>query len=205
MPRAREREKPPWSEFYKATTGKPPWATLIRALSLFEDEPTSCRTRFAIDLGCGAGRDTIELLRRGWRVLAIDREPDAIQFLRTAVLPTYRKRLKTRVASFETLTLPACDLVNGSYSIPFCRPEFFDSFWNRIKASLRPSGRLAGHLFGTHDEWANSADMTFHTRSQVLALSRGLQKEFFEEKEWDGMTASRKKHWHVFSIVARKP
>jgi hypothetical protein len=29
---------------------------------------------FAIDLGCGAGRDTFALLAEGWRVLAIDQQ-----------------------------------------------------------------------------------------------------------------------------------
>jgi trans-aconitate methyltransferase len=39
------------------------------------------RDFFAVDLGCGAGRDTAELLRRGWRVLAIDAEAEAIRRL----------------------------------------------------------------------------------------------------------------------------
>ncbi|MEJ1932020.1 class I SAM-dependent methyltransferase [Nostoc sp. NIES-2111] len=34
--------------------------------------------RFAVDLGCGDGRDTVELLRRGWRVLGIDGAQEAI-------------------------------------------------------------------------------------------------------------------------------
>ncbi|MGQ9869558.1 hypothetical protein [Leptodesmis sp.] len=35
-------------------------------------------SRVAVDLGCGDGRDTVELLRRDWQVLAIDGEPQAI-------------------------------------------------------------------------------------------------------------------------------
>ena len=38
----------------------------------------------AVDLGAGTGRDTAELLRRGWRVIAIDREPEAIDRLHRA-------------------------------------------------------------------------------------------------------------------------
>jgi len=117
----------------------------------------------------------------------------------------YRRRLKTRVASLETVRLPKCDLINGGYSLPFCRPEYFDSFWSRIGVSLRPNGRLSGHLLGTRDEWVTETDMTFHTRSQVEALLIGYLVEFFEEKEWGGKVASgKRKHWHVFSMVARK-
>lgn len=159
-----------------------------------------------MDLGCGVGRDTFELLRRGWNVLAVDNEPNAIRWIRSAVPPENRPRLKTRLASFENLRLPKCDLVNATYSLPFCQPKRFDSFWRRITMSLRSGGRFSGQFFGVCDEWAGDSDLAFHTANQVKALLSRLRTEFLLGKEWDGTTASgRKKHWHVFCVVARKP
>ena len=52
--------------------------TLLDAVDRF-DEPG-----LAVDLGAGTGRDTAELLRRGWSVIAIDGEREAIDRLRRA-------------------------------------------------------------------------------------------------------------------------
>ena len=207
MPRKRhQNEKPPWLEYYKATSRGPPMNTLTKALSLFDADGSVKGERFAIDLGSGSGRDTVELLRRGWKVLAVDNEPEAIKWVRSATKPKYHARLKTRLVSFEKVRLPKCDLVNASYSLPFCSPERFASFWRRILASMRPGGRFAGHFFGVRDEWARDSLMTFHTVRQVKAMLSHLEMEFFLEKEWNGTTASGlRKHWHVFSVVARKP
>ena len=66
-----------WTKYYAATEGRPPRPTLLFALDRFGAEPHR-----AADLGCGDGRDTIELLRRGWSVIALDSEPTAIARLR---------------------------------------------------------------------------------------------------------------------------
>ena len=67
-----------WTRYYDAA-GVDPRETLLDALARF-DEPG-----FAVDLGCGTGRDTFELLRRGWRVLAIDAQDEALRRVRAAV------------------------------------------------------------------------------------------------------------------------
>jgi len=67
-----------WAGYYAASADRPPRRTLLDALTRFTP---SAAPRFAVDLGCGDGRDTIELLRRGWSVLAIDSEPGAIERL----------------------------------------------------------------------------------------------------------------------------
>lgn len=190
-----------WSNYWSAVAGRPPRPTLLFALERF-----GAFKGLAVDLGCGEGRDTIELLRRGWRVIAIDAEAEAIRRLgERPDLPPYAS-VETIASRFEDATWPKAELVNGSFSLPFCPPERFDEFWARLRASLLPGGRFAGHLFGERDEWAANPGLTIHTRADVERRLAGLQVERFEEEDADGKTAVGKaKHWHIFHIVARQP
>jgi len=185
-----------WTRYY-AATGEDPRDTLLDAVGRFETPG------LAVDLGCGTGRDTFELLRRGWRVLAIDATPQAIERLRERV--TYDERLETEVSAMEDAVWPACELVNASFSLPFCPPARFDELWKRISDSLRGGGRFCGQLFGDRDGWAPADDITFHTRDEAAALLREFDVERFDEVEEDSTTAlGEPKHWHVFHVVARR-
>jgi SAM-dependent methyltransferase len=193
-----------WSDYYDAVASRPPRDTLLKALALFDAGPDG--SRFAIDLGCGSGADTREMLRRNWEVLAMDREPEAIRRLLIGVSPEGRRMLKTQMVAFEHVCeLPSCDLINASFSLPFCASDHFDTLWGAIIAALRPRGRFAGTLFGVRDGRAGSENMTFHTREQVEAMLSPFKIEFLFEEERDGKTAlGHSKHWHAFHIVARK-
>jgi tellurite methyltransferase len=196
-----------WSRYYDAA-GEQPRETLLFALERFDAEAgAKGRRLFAVDLGCGTGRDTVELLQRGWRVLAIDAEAEAIQRLlrRGDLRFGSRARLHTQIARFEDARWPEADLINSSYALPFCPPNQFSAVWDRIVASLRPGGRFSGHLFGGRDGWATQPDMSFQTRQDAEMLLRGLEVEHFDEVEEDGKTAvGDPKHWHLFHVVARK-
>ncbi len=194
-----------WSVYYDAIEGKPPRKTLLKALDLFDKQALPPTARLGIDLGCGSGRDTFELLRRNWQVLAIDSSQTAISYLLNHSDLSFNL-LKTQIARFEDLTLPSpTGLVNASFSLPFCSPKYFPDFWNQITASLRFGGPECGQLFGERDSWSTNNSMTFHTRNQIDILFENFEVEFFQEKEFIGYTAlGDKKNWHTFDIVARK-
>ena len=187
-----------WGTFYDAVAQRPPHETLLGAVARF-DAPG-----FAVDLGCGDGRDTVELLRRGWRVLAIDAQAEGIRRLRERVEED--AELVTVVARFEDARWSEADLVNSSFALPFCSPDHFDDVWRRIRESIASGGRFSGQLFGDRDGWVGTRDMTFHTLPEAEALFQGLELERFDEVEEDGQTATgNAKHWHVFHVVARRP
>jgi len=206
-----------WSDYYDLMQGRPPRETLLRSLSLFDAEVNAkaeaARAEgfagFAVDIGCGEGRDTAELVRRGWRVLAIDGEPEAIARLqaRPEIQAAIAQHLlETRVQRFEELTLPAnVDLINASFCLPFCPPAVFPDLWQRLTNALRPGGRMCGQLFGDRDSWAIYDPMTHHTRAQVEALLHPFTIEMLEEEAHPGKTAmGEDKFWHIFHWVIRK-
>ncbi|MFQ4141510.1 class I SAM-dependent methyltransferase [Chlorogloeopsis sp. ULAP02] len=195
-----------WLAYYQAVEGRPPRDTLLTALDYFDKEnPSTSKSYFAVDLGCGEGRDTVELLRRGWRVLAIDGQQEAIT--RLLNYPNIDlKLLQTRVVRFENLTLPELvDLVNASFSLPFCPTESFPKLWKEIVTSLSSGGRFSAQLFGERDSWATYTSITHHTRDQVEQMLRDFKVEMFKEEDHLGKTAlGEEKHWHIFHVVARK-
>ncbi len=188
-----------WKAYYNAVANRPPRKTLLIALAAFTKSGT------AVDLGCGDGRDTVEILRQNWTVLAIDKEPEAIAgLLSRPHLNT--QRLTTQIVSFEKLQLPPeIDLINASFSLPFCSPEAFPNLWDKITNVLSTGGRFCGHLFGDRDSWRDRGLINCLTRSQVETLLKPYAIELFEEEEHLGTTPlGEDRYWHIFHIVARK-
>lgn len=177
------------------------------ALSEFDKEELA-RGHLAVDLGCGIGNDSMELMKRGWSVLAIDKQPIALKRLSHRVLTDNtikNSQLQKAVSSFEKLKLPSSILLNSSYALPFCQPDQFSKLWETITRSIQYGGRFAGHLFGKNDAWADDESMIFMDRSDINLLFKDFTIELFKEKDEMGNVANGDaKHWHLFSIVAKK-
>jgi len=193
-----------WRRYYDAAQGRPPRDTLLFALDRWEAEHFQRDAGFAVDLGCGEGRDTVELLRRGWRVLAIDSERRGLDLLRARPDQPNAALLETRCERMEDAIWPEADIVSSSFALPFCPPGRFPALWQRIHDSLRFGGRFAGQLFGPNDGWADRG-LAIVTRAALDALLADYDVEMLEEIDRDGETAPGKpKHWHIFHIVARR-
>lgn len=203
-----------WPAYYDAVEGNPARETALRAIALFEKEPPTpgAGPRFAIDLACGSGRDSLALLRAGWRVLALDGEAEGVRRLLAKAPPEHAPRLTAHQETFQQFTAaehePA-DLLNCSAGLAFCPPELFPALWGAIVAAIKPGGRFAGQFFGDRDEWNDVLSplggRSYHTRAEVEKLLEPFFVEHLDEVETDGKDAfGDPKHFHVFHIVARR-
>lgn len=192
-----------WAAYYDKLRDRPPRKTLMAALDAFGATPDGA---LALDLGCGDGRDTIEMLRRGWRVVAVDAEPEALTKLQNRPLPA-GSDVTPVIARMEEVPIPlGALLVNSSFAMPLCEPQAFHALWARIRESLPAGGRFSGQWYGPRDSWVGRPGITFVGREEALAMLSGLDLEMFHEEEADGVTPrGNSKHWHIFHIVARKP
>jgi tellurite methyltransferase len=186
-----------WTEYYDRGEDREPRELLLAVLDAFD------RPGEAVDLGCGGGVDTLELLRRGWSVFATDRQHEAVRRTRARVPEGLLPNLRTELAPMEEVELPGADLVWASFSLFFCDPRRFPDVWSKVTAAIRPGGRFAGQLLGDRDTWARQVDeISSFTIERARALFEGFELERFEEEENEDDPGP--KWWHVFHVVARK-
>lgn len=159
----------------------------------------------AIDLGCGAGRDTVFLLKHKWNVIAVDRE-DTKDRIINKLLPKEIENFEFIKEDFNELKIDTkVRLVVANYSIPFVNKEKIINLWNKIDNMIEQDGYFVGNFFGLKDEWKTNKGITVLSENDVLGLFRNFEIIKFIEKEEDSLTGLGKmKQWHTFNIIAKK-
>jgi SAM-dependent methyltransferase len=193
-----------WDAYYRATAGRMPSPWFIRSLPFIDGNHGS--DRLVVDLGCGNGVETKAFLDRGWRVVAIDREPTAIELTVARATDEQLPRLTAVVTRYADISLPNADVVFAQLSLPFCAEETFPSMWEKIRAAIVPGGYFVGQFLGPEDEWSGQGVLV-HTLDEVEGLFEGWEIAELSEQEHEGVAGANRepKYWHIISVIARRP
>ena len=127
-------------KYYKNTENALPHPIVKKIIDL------NIKPENAIDLGCGAGRDTIFLIKNGWNVLAIDKE-DTEEIISSKLDNEEIKKFRFTSQDFECVKLEKTKLLVANFSIPFCKKDYFNQFWNKIVDSILKERLFCGEFF----------------------------------------------------------
>ena len=175
-------------EYYNITKNAKPHLNVLNFLN-FNVLPGK-----AVDLGCGAGRDTIELLKNNWKVLSIDKE-DTESIIREQLNQKESENFKFEKCFFGEMNLPKVNLIVANFSLPFSKKEFFNDIWKNITNSLSNERLFCWKfLWKKKDTWAETKEnIIFLTEQEVKALFSNFELIQFSEIEKDATIASGEK------------
>lgn len=189
-----------WNEYHKVTHNILPRKNIVNFINNHKELSGK-----AIDIGCGAGNDTIYLIQNNWNVLAID-GTDVENSIKEKLNDEEKEKFSFQVQKFEELKLPKSDLIISNNALPFCNKEYFYTMWQEICNSINSNGFFVGNLFGINDEWNTPKDKrTFLSKEEVIDLFKDFEIISLKEFKKDRRTAlGVMKHWHTFEVIAKK-
>lgn len=199
-----------WIEYFKNSQNKPPRGLVKRFIEHLNTNEETTTKKHVVDIGCGSGNDSKFYAFLGFKVTAIDCNEYAIKTIQETNQD--HMDITAKVCDVTKEMIPQCDIASASYSLPFIPPSAFDHTWNnQIVQSIVPGGYFVGHFFGNEDGWASQykESMTFLTKDQIEKLFDPKTSNFEEvnckeKKKEAPLTNGGSKHWHIFTIFARK-
>jgi SAM-dependent methyltransferase len=194
-----------WKNFGNRTVElkRGPHPHLRRAVSLCG---TGDGVLSAIDLGCGAGRDSLYLAKHGFFVYAVDSSKYMLKLLDRQSSDLKIDTIELVHAKMEQWEYPYADLINASASLFFCRKDDLFGIWGKIIRSLRESGVFSGHFLSRKDRWATrfrdrsswSQEELEQLMSEMIIHQLCLCERLIKTRE------GGYKLWKFYSVIAQK-
>lgn len=191
-----------WEAYFKSKLRDPPAGFIVEGVKAIQQKNAD---KTALDLGCGVGHETLVLLKAGYKVIAIDSQPEAFEYMKLQPnIQQYQGNLKPIISTFEKLdfqAIPQVDLVIASFSLPFMKPQDFNRIWQQVVTKVKPGGYFIGNFFAPDfsffaDKFRHS--MTFHNKMEAMSLLHGFEIVGFQEVNVPATKPGKMNHYYAF-------
>jgi SAM-dependent methyltransferase len=149
-----------------------------------------------LELGCGIGKDTAILVGAGFRVVAVDLSPRAIERARAAV-PDAEFHIRDLRAPFP-VTAAEVGAIIASLSLHYFSWVETLALVERMRTTLRPQGALLCRLNSTNDH--NYGAIGYPRIEDDFYLVQGEPKRFFNQTSIEAVFATG---WRTLSVTER--
>lgn len=118
-----------------------PASVVQKFADLFKGQPGK-----GLDIGCGAGRDTVFLAQQGWQMLGVDRNPEALQRL-DLLAESQSVQVEHCLMDTETGEDPFVQLESQSIDLVCVVRYLHRPLFPSIKRLLKPGGHIVYQTF----------------------------------------------------------
>lgn len=129
--------------------------SVVKLLIRFLDE---YNINNVVDLGCGAGNETVYMIKKGINVTACDRKLNKDLIL-NRLSADEKEKINFIETDFININIPKTQCVFSFFSIPFCNPKKFNDLWDKIYDAIENEDYFVGQLFWDRDAWSNNKDI----------------------------------------------
>lgn len=193
-------EKVDWAALNAHAAGRPARRLVAKAISAAGGDRDG---GVVLDIGAGAGADSLQFARRGWTVHAYDSDDTlAARLVENERMTGSVHFHHTDITTVETF--PAAHIVYSTYTLGLLGPDGLAHIWPKMVAALPRGGVLAVDLFGPHDSWADRPDIATLGLEEIDRMFRGFHITDRSVRDEDGRFLNERKHWHVITTLARK-
>jgi|SRR3989344_1544168 len=161
----------------------------------------------ALDLGCGAGADSLALAQMGYEVDSVDSHNERIQALKEKIGELNIRAVQVDIRDFN--------IDREKYSVIICsnvlsflknKEEIFTTI-RKMSDGLVPQGVMYFTVFGPHDEWADNKEMMFIEYEDVLKFLNDLPLKIYHRSTEEGYGKKMDgtiKYWHIHRFFCVK-
>lgn len=127
-----------------------PVASFVKKYLDCVDVAHSSDVKACVDLGSGNSGIASQLLEKKWEFHAVDSSMDALVFLAKDIekKAITNPKLQIHHKKIEEFVFPQnVSLITAQSALPYVDPNCLQNIWDRIHASLKPSGCIAANVF----------------------------------------------------------